>query len=373
MIKNIDTFLSSANKIKVSMKMVVFSICMFATFQAAAGTQDATLNEALQDRPVMENFIPGGGGLKVMEGSESNLSDGFNKLIGGYVSDKAVASQTLVMHGEALIIDKGTTKTVNDICFVTHAQNAHVTDGFYFYDTESFPAVFPKHLTDFFVKSHETGHCSFYYDAPESSNELTNNIYASLREVAADLAASIDYMRITGNNDLYHDLIRPMRLAGIGDHNHRTVWAMDQILKDIDPSVMTHQDANDVTEIVSILMQKHLLNEDGMTIDTKKTASKLMVSEIMADIDMTKGEIHYSDSVTVDKLKLDITNTLYGQIEGFRDSFSDEGDYLFHMQNFEDMVDKYDLPLPEKDNIEKNVLLEKSISNKSFAGYYLGR
>jgi hypothetical protein len=85
----------------------------------------------------------------------------------------------------------------------------------------------------------------------------------ALDEVAGDLSVIVDYMRLNGNADIYYDFIRPTRLIAIDDVRHRTAWAIDEIMGQLDPVAIQKKSAQEVPEVVRFLMEKNFMGKDG--------------------------------------------------------------------------------------------------------------
>lgn len=408
MIKNTEGFLLKASKHVVAMKVIAASLALLSAskafsveidsslkdapessssyemiienptdlfnrleIQAASGIEnDHSLMESIQDRPDLHNYVTGES-IKLMERGDSDLSATFNDNMAGYNNWVDMRSPEQVMPGEAMYFKGELVGADSDICYVTHEQTADVSnDGFYLYNEENTVTIYPKHLTDFFLKSHETGHCSFFFEYQDDS-DMGFYQYTSLKEVASDLGAVIDYMRVTGNNELYQDFLRPMRMSDPMDSTHKTAWALDEILKDIDPKVMDGRDAADVPKIVDVLLKKHMLAEDGKTIDMSKAASAAMDSEIRAGL-AVGGKEGISNQATIDEYKQDMSDTLMGQINRF-EAHMDQEDHQFHVENFEALRDFVNLPAPQVQGAASATMLDVSISKHSFAEHYLGR
>lgn len=335
---------------------------------------DSTLSSALQDRPYMHNFAKGNGKLKVMELNEGLLSNELKGLLDEDVEKLNAVVKIQRIPGVAKLLDVSRFGMDETLCLIAHEQSAPVV-GEKFYEivgAGDSPAanIFPKHMTDFFIKNHEAAHCSAIY-ATKIDTEFNKYLYTSLKEVAADLGTTIDYMRITGKDDIYTDFIKPLRMSAFGPSTHRTSWALAEIMKDIDPQIMMHQEAKDVPLIVDLLMRKHVLADDGRTIDLEKPAGRLLDSEVRAHMDISSNNLSVNNRNITDKLKSDVVDTISYQHQRYKEHLSTE-QYEFHSEGLMNLVLRYNLPYPEEKDIESRKMLDKSMTEESFADYYLG-
>jgi hypothetical protein len=170
--------------------------------------------------------------------------------------------------GYALLYEKGDISDDHATCLVSHKQLApSSTDGNFYIFHDNDPTITDKKYVDFMVKSHETGHCFFFVDIDGDTlkhpTTARGSYNQSLNEVAADLTAIVDYMRLNGNSDIYNDYIRPRRLMSVQDNWHRTAWALDVIMAQIDAASMQQKTAQEVPEVVRFLMEKNFMAKDG--------------------------------------------------------------------------------------------------------------
>jgi hypothetical protein len=208
------------------------------------------------------------------------------------------------------------------ICIVSYEQTAPVSKDGHFSEFSDQPGmIVEKNLHDFFVKSHETGHCFFQVDNTDGGiRQLDVAQYAyqrSLEEIYGDLVAILDYMHETGTNDLYTNYLRPARISYVNDTEHRTAWALDEILPEINPAAIQMKDKTEIPQIAKHLMEKHFMNKNGsyypgemasgteQLIDTP--ASKAMWEEIRS---ARKLELKRFDDPRAQKLASDIHVTL---------------------------------------------------------------
>lgn len=198
--------------------------------------------------------------------------------------------------GVAMMFEKGKLSD-EALCIVSYEQTAPVSkDGHFSEFGDQTGMIVEKNLHDFFVKSHETGHCFFQVDNTDGGvRELDINQYSyqrSLEEIYGDLVAILDYMHETGTNDLYTNYLRPSRISYVKDMDHKTAWALDTILPEIDPAAIQLKDKAEIPQIAKYLMEKHFMNKKGgyypgeirvkdeALIDTP--AAKAMWSEILS-------------------------------------------------------------------------------------------
>ena len=223
--------------------------------------------------------------------------------------------------GEAMLVKEA---GAPDICVVQTDQVAPVShDGNFYLFSDYQETITDKNLSDFYLRSHEVSHCfNLYSNAQAESQDL--NIYetaytVSLNEISSDLGAILDYMRETGKSDIYANHIRPQRISTVSDLTHKTAWALDVILKDIDPAAMQLKSKDEIPQITRYLMEKHFMAKDGTfspgrlgsreTTPINTPAANALFSEIIAS--KTIGNQRYPELVS--KLKSDIRDTLSAQ------------------------------------------------------------
>lgn len=208
--------------------------------------------------------------------------------LSSFTSDRTVGSAMLVEKGK--LSDEG-------LCIVSLEQTAPTSRDGQFYRFGNQPGmVVEKDLFDFFTRSHEAGHCFFQVDNTDGGAHqldiLQYSYQKSLEEIYGDLVAILDYMHETGTNDLYQNYLRPLRVSYVKDLDHKTAWALDVILPEIDPAAIQMKGKEEIPEIAKYLMEKHFMNKTGSyfpgdmripeetQIDTP--AAKAMWNEIMA-------------------------------------------------------------------------------------------
>jgi hypothetical protein len=223
--------------------------------------------------------------------------------------------------GEAMLVKESDSP---DICVVQADQIAPVSkDGNFYLFSEYQDTISDKNLSDFYLKSHEASHCfNLYTKSQADSQDL--NVYevayaVSLNEISSDLGAILDYMIETGKDDIYANHIRPQRISTVDDLTHKTAWALDIILKDVDPAAMQMKSKEDIPKITRYLMEKHFMAKDGTfspgklgsqgTTSINTPAANALFSEIIAS--KTIGNQRYPELVS--RLKADIRDTLSAQ------------------------------------------------------------
>lgn len=226
--------------------------------------------------------------------------------------------------GNSMQVKKGSLSD-EALCVVQHKQLAEVTaDGNFYNYHEKDPTITDKKYADFMVKSHEAGHCFFFPDIDDQMEvnyqalnrpDSTRGMYnASLLEVAADLTAIVDYMRLNGNADIYNDYIRPLRLVNVNDSKHRTAMAIDVVIQQIDPAALQNKTAQEVPEVVRFLMEKNFMAKDGSynpgllsqrgTTGLEQPAAKALWQDVVASMHIKQGQkSEFSDKMTVEVAK----------------------------------------------------------------------
>lgn len=232
--------------------------------------------------------------------------------------------------GVAMLVEKGKLSD-EALCIVSYEQTAPVSkDGHFSEFGDQAGMIVEKNLHDFFVKSHETGHCFFQVDNTDGGiRELEISQYRyqkSLEEIYGDLVAILDHMHETGTNDLYTNYLRPARISYVKDFDHKTAWALDIILPEIDPAAIQLKDKAEIPQIAKYLMEKHFMTKTGSyfpgemrlaeerQIDTP--AAMAMWMEILA---ARKLEMKHFEDKWAKKLTDDMQNSLaqhYAKYEG---------------------------------------------------------
>ena len=282
----------------------------------------------MESRPAIEAIGPDGKieSRKIVKygeiGSQSLAKFYFDMISGQSVSEAISTFSDHSRQGEAMRVKNGAGDGV-DACVVVDHQNAPLsTDGNFYLFTDNTQGIADKNLFDFFYESHETSHCFVFYknaDLYDQPNFYEQAYGISLNEISSDLGATLDYMRINGNADLYNNHIRPFRIANVRDVTHKTAWALDVILKDVDPAVIHGKSKDDIPKITRVLMEKHFQAKDGTffpgrlgssgktKIDTP--AANALFSEIMA----AKNISNHRYPELVKALKDDIRDTMSSQ------------------------------------------------------------
>lgn len=200
------------------------------------------------------------------------------------------------------------------VCVVQSKQTGKLSrDGTYYLLSDAMPIYAKKDILDFAVKTHEAGHCYFRTyigDKDEADPDLE---YKSvLMEVSGDLAATLDYARVTGTLDMFTELWRPYRLASacVGDRVHQTAWALDVILKDksIDLDALTRKGPEEIGPMVNYLMEKHFADPNGQFTPTNSPASQAVVANLKAQ-KLFDGDSP-DDAAIKDRFKADIAQSM---------------------------------------------------------------
>lgn len=246
----------------------------------------------------------------------------FDKISGQSLNESITTFTDYSRQGVAMRVKDGAAPGV-DACVVQAHQSAPVSkDGNFYLFTDNTQGISDKNLFDFFYESHETSHCFSFYDNASEGVQL--NLYqqaysVSLNEISSDLGATLDYMRVTGTMDLYRNHIRPFRISNVNDLTHKTAWALDIILKDVDAASIKGISRQDIPEITRVLMEKHFKAADGTfspgrlgssgTTTINTPAANALFNEIIASKNIHNGR--YEDLVKV--LKEDIRDTMSSQ------------------------------------------------------------
>lgn len=240
------------------------------------------------------------------------------------VSQSLNALSTTDLVGNSMQVKKGSLSD-EALCVVQHKQLADVSgDGNFYNFHEKEATITDKKYADFMVKSHEAGHCFFFPDIDDQMEvayqalnrpDSTRGMYnASLLEVAADLTAIVDYMRLNGNAEIYNDYIRPLRLVNVNDSKHRTAMAIDVVIQQIDPAAMQNKTAQEVPGVVRFLMEKNFMAKDGSynpgllsqrgTTGLEQPAAKALWQDVVASMHIKEGkQSEFSDKMTVEVAK----------------------------------------------------------------------
>lgn len=298
--------------------------------------------------------------------------------------------------GQAALIDKGKFSPDFDVCLVNHFQDElRSDDGQYYLFVDDSPVLYSRRYVDFFTESHEVEHCFFMVKFPEKYKPMEqfekshvksglyaryNNYVMSLKEVAADLGAILDYMRQTGTNDLYTEFLRPFRVSALGVSNHKTAWALDVVLQDIDTSAIRRKGAGEIPAMVDHLMEKHFMGADGtffpntLPIDGSplgidKPAARALYAEILADMQIN-GNIPFTAPADTDKLARDVHQSVSRNISSYSKVAPPEAVALA-MRLYENLANKYDLTKLKFSLSANPAKAPQQVS--SFASEFLGR
>lgn len=254
-----------------SVLVVMGSVAMAGIFATGFANNTSKIGFVdLQTRPAIETLVSKD---KVIERKVVQYGefDGI-RLVGDYAN-----RQTLKGSWDSFSADwvTGRARTTiagevsdNALCIVSHRQHAPVSQDGNFYKISDLPElIVDKNRWDFFLESHETGHCFFQPDNSNGGARELDDVQlayqSSLKEIYGDLVASLDYMRQTGTNDLYIDLIRPLRMSTVADFDHKTAWALDVIFPQIDPAAIRLKSKEEIPEMAKYLMEKNFMAKDG--------------------------------------------------------------------------------------------------------------
>lgn len=287
----------------------------------------------LSTRPTIETKIAHGKTeqrkiVKFGEIAGFGMAKLYNELITSQTIEEAVDSfSSNDRVGYARLIDKGA-YSEDGLCVVETHQVAKVSaDGNFYLFRDSSSVISDKNMAEFYVKSHEVNHCFNWFDITEGGTENASGfelMYGqSLNEISSDLAAILDYMRVGGEGDLYADYLRPRRLAGVHDMYHKTAWALDEILKDVDPAAMRLKTAEEIPQITRFLMEKHFMAKDGSFsprrfsasdggTDVSSPAAKALWDELRAARWIMRGGGENTKAL-VSRYKQDIQSTISAQ------------------------------------------------------------
>ncbi|MHD0644767.1 hypothetical protein ACYPKM_03980 [Pseudomonas aeruginosa] len=253
------------------------------------------------------------------------------------------------IQGYASVYDKGDFDGDHDVCVVVHEQTATKSTDGHFYRFKDSPVLADKAATDFWFKSHETGHCLFNPSYGEATNLKQKLYLLNLKEVEADLAAIVDYARVTGTTDIYSNLIRPVRIVDLSDRIHRTAWALDEILPQLDLKSIHGMAADAVPGVVQDLMKKNFMGKDGSFLAKDFSYSG------ETDIGTPAADALWRETVTVymydadrlpgvkDKLKADIASTMSAHYAKYSD-LADQSDLARAKETYSNIATKYKLP-----------------------------
>lgn len=80
----------------------------------------------------------------------------------------------------------------------------------------------------------------------------------------------------------------------------------------------------------------------------------------------------HSIPADIEKLKHDTVNTVYNQLERYKDAL-DPMEYEMHHDELSFLSEHFDLPEPAANEVKSAKMLDHSIADRSFAEYYFGR
>lgn len=261
-------------------------------------------------------------------GSQSLAKFYFEKVAGQSISEAIASFSDHSRHGEAMKVSDGAAPGI-DACVVQAHQTAPLSqDGNFYLFTDNTQGIADKNLFDFFYESHETSHCFSFYDNSSINEHQSyyDQAYSiSLNEISSDLGAVLDYMRVNGNLDLYNNHIRPFRIANVNDVTHKTAWALDIILKGVDPAMVHGKSKEEIPQLTRLLMEKNFQAQDGSfnpgklgsagTTKIDTPAANALFHEIMAAKNIHNQR--YPDMVKA--LKDDIRETMSSQQAKYAD------------------------------------------------------
>lgn len=300
------------------------------------------------------------------------------------------------LKGQAALIDKGKFSADYDVCLVNHFQDdVRSKEGQYYLFVDDSPVLYDRRYVDFFTKSHEVEHCFFMVKFPEKYKPMEqfehshvkggsyaryNNFVMSFKEVAGDLGAILDYMRQTGTNDLYTEFLRPFRVSALGVTNHKTAWALDVVLKDVDIAAIQRKEAVEIPALVEHLMEKHFMGPDGTyfpsvlpldgsALSIDKPAARALYAEVLADMQIN-GQIPFAAPTESDKLANDVHQSVSRNISSYAQVAPPKAVGLA-MQLYGNLASKYDLTKLKFSLSEKPAKAPQQVT--SFATEYLGR
>jgi hypothetical protein len=272
----------------------------------------------------------------------------------------------------------------HDVCMISSKQYAGKRTGFYNFPGATFLAE--KDKFDFYIQSHETAHCGFHVIAenmPEDKKNLRTLYVKSIQETAADLGAILDYMRLTGKDDLYLDAVKPFRAVAIEDLSHTTMAALDVILEDVNPASLKGAKPEDIPFLVNHLMSKHMYFDDmGYDLFHKtevvdeamrdkihsKPAVLAMMKEMSGRVEIMRNNFNDEDAVLV---RNQIKQVLVQQIDAYEDSVPDAL-LISTLENQNELFQKLDLHEMELDFSEpRTAKLNENITGRGIYDFYV--
>lgn len=336
-INNVSQFLQDAKNFTIyAFKGAYHSAVIFGMGTALLGAALTLVNvETLSkaDLGARPSFSSSGQGIKAFNGKVAKLGEydapfqslmTYGKLLGEWQHLLPFASP----RGFSFIDNNMRISSDHDVCMISSKQYAGKRTGFYDFPGATFIAE--KDKFDFYIQSHETAHCGFHViteNMPEDNQNLRTFYVKSVQETAADLAAILDYMRLTGKDDLYRDTVKPFRAAMFKDLSHTTMAALDVILEDVNPESIKGAKPEDISFLVNHLMAKHMYFEDYGYDLFRETDD---VDDLMRE------KIHSKPAV------LAMMKEMSGRVEIMRNNFNDEDAVLVRNQIKQVLVQQMD-------------------------------
>ena len=146
-------------------------------------------------------------------------------------------------------------------------------------DNLNSPTIMNRNLLDFVIPAHELTHC--LYNIEEGVNirnehEFDPQYFSSVMETAGDLGMVLLYAQKTGTFDAFENMLRLERRADISVKNqdHTTAWALDVLLKDIDPQAMTQNTVAQIATIMRETMAAHF-ERDGFLVNPDQPGAQV--------------------------------------------------------------------------------------------------
>ncbi len=392
-IKNVDQFLENASILAIGFAQGVIypALCLAASAAIIGGglllcTVEKVGVAELNTRP---SFESSGKGLLSFSGKVAQMGEfdapgmsltTYVKLIKEW---QAMLPTSTTPRGFSFIDNDLRISKEHDVCVVSSRQHGDKVHGFY--DFSATPYIAEKDKLDFFVQSHETSHCGFHIDAhaDEGDESLRFHYLRSVQEVAADLGAILDYMRLTGTNDFYTDLVKPFRISTIEDLSHTTSAALDVILEDVNPESLKSAQPADIPILVNHLMAKHMhfddvgydIFKDGDHVDdhiaeviNDKPAALALIKEMSGRIEILREKLNDEQAV---ELRQKIKQTLVSQVDAYEGIVPDDlRDKVIENQN--DLFLRLDLHEMELGYSEpRTAKINENLTGRGLFDYYV--
>lgn len=392
-IKNADRFISDAKTFALfTFKGAYHTAVTLGIGAALLGTALTMVNvETIHkaDLNARPSYSSSGQGIKAFNGKVAKLGEydaplqslmTYGKLLGKWQHLLPFTSP----RGFSLIDNDMRISSDHDVCMISSKQYAGKRTGFYDFPGATFIAE--KDKFDFYIQSHETAHCGFHVIAenmPEDDQNLRTFYVESVQETAADLAAILDYMRLTGKDDLYRDAVKPFRAATLEDLSHTTMAALDVILEGVNPESIKGARPEDIPFLVNHLMAKHMFFEDyGYDLFQKteivddamrdkihsKPAVLAMMKEMSGRVEIMRNNFNDEDAVMV---RNQIKQVLVQQMDAYGDSVP-EALLLSTLENQNELFQKLDLHEMELDFSEpRTAQLDENITGRGIYDFYV--